>query len=279
VLENSVPAGCEDRPVTQNGDIGERLRPGPIALVGSGEYLPVLEFLERALIAGRPPRYAQLATAAAPEGPASLARWHALGADAARRLGVEQVVVRVRNREDADDPVNGQLVAGAGLIYLSGGNPTYLTEALRGTRVWAGIVDAWRNGAALAGCSAGAMALSAGFPGFRRPWRPSPGLGLVPVVRVVPHFDRFGARLPDVALRGLARDHGGRGEDGALLVGIDEETALVGGLGADGWEAEPAGPGNAWQVLGRGSAWLLGPGGRTRVASGESVVLPVPAAA
>ena len=41
---------------------------GPLALVGSGEYLPVLEPLERALLEGRPPRYVQLATAAAPEG-------------------------------------------------------------------------------------------------------------------------------------------------------------------------------------------------------------------
>jgi hypothetical protein len=251
---------------------------GPIALVGSGEYLPVLEFLERALIVGRPPRYVQLATAAAPEGPASLARWHSLGADAARRLGVEQVVVPVGDRDDADDPVNADLVRGAGLIYLSGGNPRHLTESLRGTRVWAAIVDAWRNGAALAGCSAGAMALSAGFPGFRRPWRSSDGLGLVPVLRVIPHFDRFGGRLPDVVLRGL-----GSAAGAAPLIGIDEETALVGGLvderNEQGWQADPAGPGNAWQVLGRRSAWLLGPGGRTRVAAGESVVLPVPAAA
>jgi cyanophycinase len=246
---------------------------GPVALVGSGEYLPVLEFLERALLADRPPRYVQLATAAAPEGPASLARWHALGADAARRLGVEQVVVPVGDRAGADDPANAELVRGAGLVYLSGGNPAYLTETLRGTRVWAAIVDAWRAGAALAGCSAGAMALSAGFPGFRRPWRSSAGLGLVPVVRVIPHFDRFAARLPDVALRG-----GGRGQDDAVLVGIDEETALVGGLDG-GWRSDPAGPGNAWQVLGRRSTWLLGHGARTRVASGESVVLPVSAAA
>jgi cyanophycinase len=255
--------------VTQNSSTG----PGPVALVGSGEYLPVLEFLERALLAGRPPRYVQLATAAAPEGPASLARWHALGADAARRLGVEQVVVPVGDRDGAQDPANAALVAGAGLVYLSGGNPTHLTETLRGTRVWQAIVEAWRAGGALAGCSAGAMALSAGFPGFRRPWRSSDGLGLVPVVRVIPHFDRFGARLPDVALRGV-----GRGDDDALLVGIDEQTALVGGLD-DGWQSEPAGRGNAWQVLGRQSAWLLGAGGRTRVAAGESVVLPVSAAA
>ena len=44
----------------------------PIALVGSGEYLPVMTEIEGALIAGRPPRYVQLATAAAPEGDSSL---------------------------------------------------------------------------------------------------------------------------------------------------------------------------------------------------------------
>jgi cyanophycinase len=232
----------------------------------------VLEPVERELLDGRPPRYVQLATAAAPEGPSSLARWHALGKAAADRIGVEQVVVPVGNRADADDPANAALVAGAGLVYLSGGNPAFLTETLRGTPVWDAIVEAWRAGAALAGCSAGAMALSAGFPGFRRPWRSSPGLGLVPVARVVPHFDRFAARLPDVALRGSRST---ADQDGApVLLGIDEDTAVVGGLPAGGgWQAEPAGPGNTWQVLGRQSAWLLAGSGRIRVPSGSSTVL------
>ena len=39
---------------------------GTIALVGSGEYLPVMTEIERGLIAGRAPRYVQIATAAAP---------------------------------------------------------------------------------------------------------------------------------------------------------------------------------------------------------------------
>jgi hypothetical protein len=42
--------------------------PGPLALVGSGEYLAVMAGVEGALIEGRPPRYVQLPTAAAPEG-------------------------------------------------------------------------------------------------------------------------------------------------------------------------------------------------------------------
>ena len=43
--------------------------PGPLALVGSGEYLEVMAGVEGALIAGRPRRYVQIPTAAAPEGP------------------------------------------------------------------------------------------------------------------------------------------------------------------------------------------------------------------
>ncbi|HVN13792.1 MAG TPA: Type 1 glutamine amidotransferase-like domain-containing protein [Kineosporiaceae bacterium] len=215
-----------------------------------------------------------MATAAAPEGPASLARWHALGAAAAERIGVEQVVVPVGDRHDAQDPANAMLVTGAGLIYLSGGDPAYLTETLRDTPVWQAILGAWRGGAALAGCSAGAMAMSASLPDVRRPWRPAiPGLGLVPSVEVLPHFDRFTAWMPDLAVRRIAG-----APPGVHVVGIDEETALVGGLPADGgWTGEPAGPGATWRVLGRRSVWLLGPGRRVEVPAGGGIALPVTA--
>jgi cyanophycinase len=65
--------------------------PGSLALVGSGEYLPVMAGVEGMLLAGRPPRYVQIPTAAAPEGEQSLKRWLDLGAQQAARLGVEQV--------------------------------------------------------------------------------------------------------------------------------------------------------------------------------------------
>jgi cyanophycinase len=241
--------------------------PGPVALVGSGEYLPVLEGTERALIDGRPPRYVQLATAAAPEGARVLARWHDLGARAAERLGVEQVVVPVTDRASADDPANAELVAGAGLVYLSGGNPAFLAATLRDTAVWTAVVAAWRAGAALAGCSAGAMALSASLPDVRHPWRPAlPGLGVVPMVEVLPHFDAFAARMPDLVLRRVAGT-----PPGVRLVGIDEETALVAGL--EGWAGEPAGVGSVWSVHGRRSVWILTPDGRQEVPSGTEVVL------
>jgi hypothetical protein len=78
--------------------------PGPIALVGSGEFLPVMEPVDAALLAGRPPRAVFLPTAAAPEGKEALDHWVGLGEGHYRRLGVEPVPLAVLDRDDADDP-------------------------------------------------------------------------------------------------------------------------------------------------------------------------------
>lgn len=234
---------------------------GPIALVGSGEYLPVMDAIDRALLAGRPARMVQLATAAAPEGPDRLAWWHDLGRRAAERLDVEQVVVPVIDRASADDAANAALVAGAGLIYLSGGNPPFLAATLRGSRVWTAIETTWRTGAALAGCSAGAMAMTGQVPDVRNPLRaPERGLNVVPQLRVIPHFDRFARRMPTRALRRLAAS-----VPGVTVLGIDEETALVGGP-------------DEWQVQGRRSVWELSSNGRVEYSAGALLRLPERAA-
>lgn len=233
---------------------------GPLALVGSGEYLPVMADLELSLLAGRPPRYVQIPTAAAHEGAASLERWVTLGREQAERLGVEAVPVVVHNRAEADDPGMAALIDGAGLIYLSGGSPTLLAKALRGTAVGAAVEAAWRAGAALAGCSAGAMALTAWVPSLRRPGAdPQDGLGLVPHLRVIPHFDRFERWMPDLVGRYLAR-----APEGTEVVGIDEETALV-------WDDA------VWTVRGRRQVWLLRTDGRTPYDVGTTLSLPPPA--
>ena len=119
--------------------------PGPIGLVGSGEFLPAMEAVDSALLAGRPARAVFLPTAAAPEGPESVAHWLGLGTDHYRRLGVEPVPLRVLDRDDADDPALASEVAGAGLVYLSGGNPGYLADTLRDTAVLEAIRAAWRG--------------------------------------------------------------------------------------------------------------------------------------
>jgi cyanophycinase len=230
---------------------------GPLALVGSGEYLPVMAEVERALIAGRPPRYVQIPTAAAHEGAASLDRWVTLGREQAERLGVEAVPVVVHNREEADDPDLAAQIAGAGLIYLSGGSPTLLAKALLGTAVGAAIEATWRGGAALAGCSAGAIALTSWVPSLRRPGlEPQEGLGLVPLLRVIPHFDRFERWMPDLVGRYLAR-----APEGTAVVGIDEDTALV-------WDD------GRWCVHGQRQVWLLRPDGRSPYGVGATLDLP-----
>jgi cyanophycinase-like exopeptidase len=230
---------------------------GPVALVGSGEYLPVMDAVERRLLEGRPPRFVQLATAAAPEGLKSLARWHELGRRSAERIGVHQVVVPVVDRVSAEDPELAGLIDGAGLIYLSGGKPTFLADTLRDTAVWAAIESAWRAGASLAGCSAGAMALGLQVPGIRAPRkRPVQGLAAVPQLSVLPHFDRFAARMPDMVLHAVTSS-----PPGVTVVGIDEDTALVGGP-------------EEWEVMGRQQVWVLGENGRTGYAAGEHLRLP-----
>jgi len=234
--------------------------PGPLALVGSGEYLPVMTEVEAMLLDGRAPRYVQLPTAAAPEGQQSLQRWLDLGAAQADRLGVEQVPVVVRDHEEADSAELAALVDGAGLIYLSGGNPAYLAKTLRGTRVWTAIVAAWQSGSALAGCSAGAMALTGWVPSMRALDRePDPGLQIVPSLRVLPHFDKMLGWVPDLLTRAVLR-----APDGTTVIGIDEETAIV----------DMTGAGRAWYVHGRQQAWVLADGPRRGFPAGSTLTTP-----
>jgi cyanophycinase len=228
--------------------------PGPLALVGSGEYLVEMADVEGSLIAGRPPRYVQLATAAVQDGPSVVEHWHQLGIEQAQRLGVEAVIVPVATHDDANNPEFAAMIEGAGLIYLSGGDPNYLADALRDSLVWSTIEKTWRAGAALAGCSAGAMALGSWIPSLRHPRKgSSPGLGLLEHMGIVPHFDAFAARVPDLLTRFVLPD-----ETAISVYGIDEQTALVGGP-------------TEWTVQGRSSVWHLSTSGREEFRAGQNL--------
>ena len=213
---------------------------GTLALVGSGEYLPSMRPLEARLLDGRPNKYVQIATAAVPDGEQRLSYWHDLGATQAAALGVECTIATARTPEEANDPAIVDSVRGAGLIYLSGGHPGFLADVLRGSLLWATIVDAWQGGASLAGCSAGAMAMTSWIPSLRHPFEGGvEGLGLLPHLRVIPHFDAFYQRMPSIVDRFL------HGKDPRVhLIGIDEDTAVIGGP-------------TEWEVVGTGGAWIL----------------------
>jgi cyanophycinase len=232
---------------SKNGSMSQ----GPLALVGSGEYLPAMLEIERALIDGRPKRYVQIPTAASAEGEARLRYWVDLGREQADRLGVEAVPLVVADRDQANDPEIAAQVRGAGLIYLSGGSPALLADVLRGTALLAAIVDEWHRGAALAGCSAGAMAMATRVPDLRRGKHIRDGFALTPNLQVLPHFDKMLGWIPDILTRPFLRP-----EAGVTLVGIDEETALVGGP-------------TEYEVQGRQGVHVLGDGKRRSYYAGD----------
>ena len=67
---------------------------GLIALLGSGEYLPVMDDVDRYLLAncgadGRKPRVVCLPTAAGQEGEKSISRWSKMGLEHFTRLGAD----------------------------------------------------------------------------------------------------------------------------------------------------------------------------------------------
>ena len=201
-------------------------QPGALALVGSGEYLPEAQSLETELLRlgisrGKSNTYIQIPTAAGKEGDDRLDFWRQRGADQGARIGCEVKYLPVLSREDAHNAQWIEEIKSAGLIYFSGGDPVHLAEVFADTPMWEEIVSAWREGASLAGCSAGAMAFCGKIIGIRRS-HISPGLNLLPEIEVIPHYDKFLGWLPDRVTAAIMRK-----DAGTALVGIDENTALV----------------------------------------------------
>ena len=199
---------------------------GAIALVGSGEYLPIAQVLETELLRlgvskGKSNTYIQIPTAAGKEGDERLDFWRKRGADQGARIGCEVKYLPVLTRDDAHNPQWIKEINSAGLIYFSGGDPVHLAEIFANTPMWEAIVSAWKQGASLAGCSAGAMAFGGKIIGIRRS-HISAGLNLLPEIEVIPHYDKFLGWLPDRVTAAVMRNDA----DTALL-GIDENTALV----------------------------------------------------
>jgi cyanophycinase-like exopeptidase len=244
---------------------------GALALVGSGEYLPVMQDLESALINsgisnGKPNRFLQIPTAAGEESRERLQFWEMRGAEQARRIGTIQDFLPIFSREDAFNPEYISRVKGAALIYFSGGDPGYLANSLRETPLWEEIKKNWLAGASLAGCSAGAMALSSDVPNFfRMKTEGIPGLNVIPHLRPIPHYNKFFGWIPDSAAKIVMK-----APEGTLIIGIDEDTALVTGLDASTSLSE-----NIWQVYGEASVHILSGAPSARFESGELVKLQV----
>ena len=229
---------------------------GRLALVGSGEYLPVMAGLESSLIQSGPSlRYVQLATAAGQESDERLRYWERIGKEQADRIGAQQVFLPVFTREDAMRMDFAEKIRGAGLIYLSGGDPHYLAQTLFDTPVWEAIIASWKSGTSLAGCSAGAMAFGPDIPHFRKMKESGEiGLGLLPNIRVVPHYNKFFKWIPESAVQLFLK-----APEGVRIVGIDEGTAIV------------TNNLKVWSIYGDGFAHLLNGKNTGKYESGSEV--------
>jgi len=234
---------------------------GLIALFGAGEYLPVVEPIDRTLLDSlnlkdRKPRVVCLPTAAGKEGDESVNRWSSMGLDHYQRLGAEVTALPILDRASADDPQFESALEEADLIYFSGGNPNYLYQTMQGSRAWIAAQKAWARGAIYAGCSAGAMILAQKMPNFRLGTDTSTGFGILPAKYVLPHFDAMpGMFKPMVlALRQTLKD-------GQFVLGVDENTALVGKVGGE------------WQVLGTSKVHVITRRSEKTYPAGEKVIL------
>lgn len=213
-----------------------------LALVGSGEYLPAIESVDRDLL-GRlkeAPRVVCLPTAAGKEGAERIQYWSRLGIDHFTRLNVHVQSLPVIDHASANDDRFADTIDRANFVYLSGGKPHYLYSTLKSSLVWEAIVSVLSRGGLLAGCSAGAMILGEkffGFPGLK------PGFNFLSRVTVIPHYDQFPGSVI-TSLRVMA------GRD-LIVLGIEGNTALFAN-------------GEQYEVLGTGGVIVWKKGSKTR---------------
>lgn len=203
--------------------------PGPLALVGGGEWREGCTFDAGLLGASGASTVVVLPTGAAYEHPerlvAAATSWFA-------DLGASVRGLMVLSRADAEDPANAAVVREARFVYLAGGSPLHLRSVLKQSAVWMALDEAWHGGAVVAGSSAGAMVL--GDPMVDpRGGAFTLGLGLVEQLAVLP--DKASWSHERLRRTILLTD------EGVALVAIDESTAVI------------RSPEGVWSVEGVGS--------------------------
>jgi cyanophycinase len=178
-----------------------------------------------------------------------------MGVEHFKKLGTDVTALKITDRQTADDPQYESILENADLIYFSGGDPGYLYETMKNTCAWNAAQRAWARGAVYAGCSAGAMILGHRMPSFRLSGTQQ-GFGIVPAEFVMPHFDAIPAIWKPMVLA-LQKQL----KAGQLMIGVDEDTALVGTLNGD------------WTVMGKSSVQVFTHDEKRKYAAGDVVIL------
>jgi cyanophycinase len=236
---------------------------GPLALVVGDELKPGNEPQDRVLVetAGEGPAFV-LATAAARHRPHLVVRnaeaWFG-------SLGLEVEELPATSRAAVRSPANLHRARSGRCFYLVGGDPGLVPKTLSGSPLWEAVLGAWRDGAALAGSSAGAMALGSWtlirgrYRGDARR-RYAEALDVVRGIAVLPHFDTFGHRWLPSATAAMPRED-------VVLVGVDERSAAV-------WHE------GVWRAMGDGSVTVIAGGRTERFDAGETIEgIPQPVSA
>lgn len=168
-------------------------------------------------------------------------------------LGTKDVVsLPLIDKTSANNSAIADSLRDAKLIYLLGGFTHYLGQTLKDSLAWQAALDAYRNGAVIAGSSAGAMVMCEYY------FDPSSGkvvdgLNLVPNSLILPHHNTFGKNwAPKLAKQIPA----------VTLIGIDERTGMINN-----------GEHNSWNMYGAGLVTLYRKGSMEAFSAGETFSL------
>ncbi|HUR16501.1 MAG TPA: cyanophycinase [Candidatus Limnocylindrales bacterium] len=161
-------------------------------------------------------------------------------------LGAAEVhPIHAVTRAQANNANNAQTIKNATGVFLTGGNQLRLSSTIGGTAIAQQIQRRHREGAVIAGTSAGASAMSTHMVAFgasgatpkQRMVQMAAGLGILPGVIVDQHFEarnRLGRLLAIIAAN-----------PSLLGIGVDEDTAGV------------VGPDRVLEVVGRRSVTII----------------------
>jgi cyanophycinase len=149
-------------------------------------------------------------------------------------LGAKDVVsLPLIDKMSANDESIAKSLREAKLIYMLGGFMGYLGETLKESAAWVAVLEAYHDGAVVAGSSAGAMVMCEFYYDLNQ-GQVIEGLNLVPNSIVLPHHNTFGKSWASRLLEIIQIN----------LIGIDEQTGMI----DDGAKT--------WTVYGRGGVTL-----------------------
>ncbi|HLO31898.1 MAG TPA: Type 1 glutamine amidotransferase-like domain-containing protein [Anaerolineales bacterium] len=154
------------------------------------------------------------------------------------------------DKVSANDESLAKSLRDANLIYMLGGFTGYLGETLKGSAAYAAMLEAYGNGAVIAGSSAGAMVMCEFYYDLNQ-GQVMEGLNFVKNSIVLPHHNTFGKSWASRLLEIMQ----------VTLIGIDEQTGMIDD-GAQTWavygggnvtlyqnrQVETYGPGKAFSV-------------------------------